>query len=125
MAYIYFCNNPKKRCTIGDCVCRALSMALNKSWDEVYIDLASEGFAVKDMPSANAVWSSYLFSKGFYKKSKFNQYSYSIEDFCAEHPYGTYVVCTGTHVVCCKDGSYFDTWNSGQEEVAFYFERED
>ena len=125
MAYIYFCNNPKKRCTIGDCVVRALSVALRKSWDDVYIDLVTEGFFIKDLPSANETWSSYLYSKGFTKKSIPNRYSYTIEDFCQEHPYGTYVIGTGSHAVAIVNGDYLDTWNSGQEEVAFYFERED
>ena len=124
MAYVYYCNNPKKRCTIGDCVCRSLSLALKKSWDEVYLDLVVEGYFAKDMPSANEIWSSYLYSKGFTKRSISNRYSYTIEDFCKEHPYGTYIVGTGSHVVTVIDSDYYDTWDSGQEEVAFYFERE-
>lgn len=125
MAHIYFCNNPRERCTIGDCVIRALSKALNKSWDDVYIDLASEGFFIKDMPSSNEVWGSYLYSKGFNKHSIPGRYSYTIEDFCMDHPYGVFVVGTGSHAVAVIQGNAYDTWNSSQEEVAFYWEREE
>ncbi len=125
MAYIYFCNNPRNRCTIGDCVIRALSVALDKPWDEIYIDLVTEGYYIKDLPSANAVWGSYLYSKGFTKKSIPNRYSYTVEEFCIDHPQGTYVVGTGTHAVAVVSGDIYDTWNSSEEDVSFYWERED
>lgn len=125
MAYVYYCNNPRNRCTIGDCVIRALSVALDKSWDEIYIDLTTEGFFIKDLPSSNEVWGSYLYSKGFTKRSIPNRYSYTVEDFCIDHPYGTYVVGTGTHAVAVVSGDILDTWNSSQEDVSFYWERED
>ena len=125
MAYVYFCNNPRNRCSIGDCVIRAVSLALDKSWDEVYIDLATEGFFIKDLFSANEVWGSYLYTKGFTKKSIPNRYSYTVEDFCIEHPEGVFVLGTGTHAVAVIDGNVYDTWNSSQEEVSFYWEREE
>lgn len=45
MAYIYFNNNPLGKST-GDCVIRAISIALNQSWDETYWDLCECGFTV-------------------------------------------------------------------------------
>lgn len=124
MSYKYFCNNPRQRCTIGDCVIRAISKALNKHWDEVYLDLVSEGFFMKDMPSSNEVWGSYLYSKGFHRHSIPDTFSYTVKDFCKDHPQGTYVIGTGTHAVCVKDGCFFDTWNSGDEQILYYWEDE-
>ena len=124
MAYVYFCNNPRNKCTIGDCVIRAVSAALNKSWDEVYIDLATEGFALKDMMSSNEVWGSYLYSHGF-RKSVPDRYMYSVGDFAINHPKGTYVIGTGTHAVAIINGTVKDTWDSRNEIIAYFWERED
>lgn len=104
---------------------RALSCAMNKSWDTVYIDLASEGFAMKDLPSSNEVWGGYLYYNGYRKHSVSDSYTYTIEQFADDHKYGTYVVGTGTHAVCVKNGNIYDTWNSENEVVSFYWERED
>lgn len=90
MAYIYFCNNPKNKCTIGDCVIRAISKALDATWESVYIDLVMEGYLACDMPSSNNVWGAYLYSKNFNKKM-IPHYGYTVKDFCAEHPVGTYI----------------------------------
>lgn len=125
MAYIYFCNNPRNKCIIGDCVIRAISCAMNKSWDTIYIDLCSEGFAMKDLPSANEVFGRYLYNNGFDKYSVSDRYLYTIKDFVHEHKVGTYLLGTGTHLVCAKNGDYLDTWDSGGEIVSFYWKRED
>lgn len=127
MAYIYFCNNPKNLCHIGDCVIRAISKALNISWETAYIDIAIQGYLSCDMPSSNNVWGSYLYSRGFRRHSIPDKYSYgyTIEDFCKDHPRGTYILCTGTHTVTAVDGNIFDTWNSLNEVPAFYWEREE
>lgn len=122
--YVYFCNNPKNRCELGDCVIRAISKALGLSWENVYIDLVVEGYLQCDMPNSNKVWGAYLYSKGFTKKPILD-YGYTVKDFCEEHPSGTYILGTGTHAVTVENGSYFDTWQCGDEVIVFYWERED
>ena len=37
---------------VGDCVVRSITKLLNKDWDSVYLMLAMQGYALKDMPSA-------------------------------------------------------------------------
>lgn len=66
--YIFFNNNPKGL-KIGDCVVRAISAALDQPWERTYVGLCVEGFMFRDMPNANAVWASYLHSKGFKRRS--------------------------------------------------------
>ena len=34
---------------------------------------------------------------------------------------GKYIVCTGTHTVCVINGSYYDSWDSGNEPIIFYY----
>ena len=122
--YEYFCNNPKKKCQIGDCVVRAISKALNLSWETVFIDLMMEAYSACDMPNSNNVWGTYLYLKGFTKRIIPYTYGYTIEDFCIDHPIGTFVVGSGTHAAAVIDGTLYDTWNSSQETIIFYWERE-
>lgn len=125
MAFILFKNNPRNR-NVGDCVIRAVSKALNIPWETAYIDMVMEGYAMADMPSSNSVLNAYLHSKGFRRYVIPNECEdcYSIRQFAEDHPYGTYIVCTGTHTVAVKDGCYFDSWDSGDETPLFYWKKE-
>ena len=120
----YFNPNPKNK-KVGDCVVRALCKALDQGWKETLLQLFTYAYYMADMPSSNAVWGSYLKNKGFVRLSIPNSCPdcYTIKDFCIDHPYGTYVVGTGTHTVCVKDGCYFDSWDSGDETPVFYYRR--
>ena len=57
-----------------------------------------------------------------YAAEKHGPDCYTIEDFCADHPMGLYVLGTGTHVVTVVDGNYYDTWRSGDEIPQYYWE---
>lgn len=126
MAFVETNKNPFNK-KVGDCVVRAIALVLNDDWDRIYIDLVLEGFALKDMPSANYVWGSYLHRWGFERKAIPNTCPkcYSVKQFCEDHPTGRYILATGTHVVAVSGGNYFDTWDSGDEVPVYYWERED
>lgn len=125
MAFIYDNPNPNNA-LVGDCVIRALSIALNKKWDDVYIDLSTNGFLLRDMPSSNRVWGDYLKTQG-YKSFIIPDtcpYCYTIKNFCADYPQGVYILATGTHVVAVINGDYYDTWDSGNETPLYYWKQE-
>lgn len=115
--------NPKGK-NVGDCTVRAISLATNQGWEKVYLDLCIQGYTMADMPSSNDVWGKYLMDKGWvYRRLQDTcPFCYTINDFCNDHPEGTFIVATGTHVVCVKDGRYLDTWDSGDKVPLFYFE---
>ena len=123
--YSHYNPNPRGN-RVGDCVVRAISKALNQSWEDTYIDLTIQGYLAKDLLSSNAVWHSYLKSKGFIRDIISNDCPecYTIEDFCNEHPKGTYIIGTGTHAVCVEDGCVFDTWNSSGEVPIYFYKKE-
>ena len=79
------------------------------------------------MPSSNSVWSNYLINDGYKRYAIPNTCPncYTVRDFCEDHPYGTYLLATGTHVVTCIDGDWLDTWDSGDETPVYYFTKED
>lgn len=112
---------------VGDCVVRALSKALGQDWEQTYIDLCVEGCLRCDMPSANAVWGAYLRRKGFEREIIPNTCPecYTVEDFCADHPNGTYILALDGHVVSVVDGQYYDTWQSGREVPIYYWHRKE
>ena len=112
---------------VGDCVVRALSKALGQKWEETYIDLSVEGLLMGDLPSANAVWGAYLRRNGYQRDIIPNDCPshYTVENFCNDHPYGTYILAISGHVVCVIDGKFYDSWNSGKEIPLYYWSREE
>lgn len=112
---------------VGDCVVRALSKALDRSWDEIYIGLCFQGFIMSDMPSSNAVWGTYLKRNGFSRSAISDDCPecYCINDFALEHPNGEYVVGTGTHAVAVVDGCVYDAWDCLEERPIYFYYRRD
>lgn len=121
--WIYFNSNPRKR-SVGDCAVRAVSRALDVSWKRAYSLLTEEGYAVCDMPSSDAVWGSVLRRHGFVKRAILDE-AYTARDFCIDYPQGVYVLAFGGHVATVVDGYLFDSWNSSNEVVQYYYELED
>ena len=124
MAYVYYNLNPNGK-SVGDCVIRAISKAMNYSWDQTYIELCVQGFLMKDLPDSNKVWDSYLRGCGFTRRviPDYCPDCYTVRDFCEDFPYGIFILATGSHVICVIDGDYYDLWNSGDEVPIYYYER--
>ena len=124
MAYQYFNPNPLKK-NVGDCVIRALAKALNVTWREAYIKLTLYGLEKCDIPSSNSLWGAFLKQHGFKSKIMPNSCPdcYTIRQFAFDHPKGTFVVASGSHTVTVIDGTWYDSWDSGDEVVAYYFEK--
>lgn len=123
--FIQYNPNPVAHKRVGDCVIRALSKALGQTWDETYVGIAVKGFSMGDMPSSNAVWGAYLkdhdFSRHAVPADRVD--GYTVADFAEDHPNGTYILAIDGHVVCVKDGEYYDTWESGHEIPVFYWSK--
>lgn len=126
MAWVEWNPNPIGK-HVGDCTVRAVAKATMQSWEDAYSGMALEGFLLSDMPSANNVWGAYLRRKGFKRHMIPDTCPdcYTVEDFCNEHPKGVYVVAVSSHVLTVIDGNYYDSWDSGQENPIYYFEREE
>ena len=126
MMYVFFNPNPERK-LVGDCVIRAISKLLNQSWERTYIDLVIQGYIMADMPSSDVVWQAYL------KRNGFNRYvipntcpdCYTVADFAADHPTGSYLLFVGQHVVTVVDGDYYDSWDSGYRVPIYYFTKQE
>lgn len=116
--------NPNPRgLSVGDCTIRAISIALDQSWDRTFWDLCDQGFEMCDMPSANHVWGEYLRDRGFIATPVREMGHFTVRDFCEEYPRGTYVLACDGHVVAVIDGHYLDTWDSGDVAPLYIWER--
>lgn len=123
--YIYFNNNPIRGNRVGDCTVRAISKATGQEWNHTYCALAAYGLSCKDMPSANNVWGKYLRDLGFRRYLiESEKHDYTVENFCEDHPEGTYILAIEGHVVCVVDGYYYDSWRSGSEIPIYFWSRE-
>lgn len=126
MAFYKTNPNPLKK-LVGDCTVRAVSIAMDKSWEDAYVQLCLTGMKMCDMPSSNDVWGTFLLDNGFSRHiiPDTCPSCYTVKQFCREHPVGTFVLGTGTHAICVIDGTVYDTWDSSDKVPLFYFEKEE
>ena len=121
-SWIYYNPSPTAR-NVGDCSVRAVAKALNTDWETAYALTALNGYLMGDMPSSDSVWGAVLRQHGFYRDALPNTCPecYTAEDFCRDHPHGTFVLAFGGHVATAQDGRLFDSWDSSREIPQFYW----
>lgn len=124
--WIKYNPNPTGR-LVGDCAVRAVARALEISWEDAYNMIASNGYAMGDMPSSDSVWGSVLRQHGFYRKAIPNSCPdcYTVSDFCMDNPVGTFVLGFGGHVATVVDGDLYDSWNSSMQIPVYVWYRKD
>lgn len=120
--YINLNLNPFHR-RADDCVIRAIAKILDKSWEEIYADLCLEGLRYYDMPSANHVWGSYLKKHGYKRHIVPDTcpQCYTVRQFTEDYPQGEYILAIHGHVVAVIDGNYYDSFDSGDCVVIYYW----
>ena len=114
MYYIEINNNPNN-VTTGDCAVRAISLALDKTWKEVYKELTKEGLKSGFIMNDKKNIENYLKQIGFVKEiiRRKDNTKYTVEEFCDElaKKDETYIVTITQHVTLIKNKTLFDTWN--------------
>ena len=124
--WIEYNPNPVGR-RVEDCSIRAISKALDVDWETAYALITTAGYNMGDMPHSNSVWGAVLRQNGFYRTAIPDTCPdcYTAEDFCHDHPRGTFVLGFGRHVATVKDGNLYDSWNSSREIPQYYWYRKD
>lgn len=117
------CNpNPVGKET-GDCVIRALAIATNRSWREVYWDLCDIGAKEGELPNANVIWGKFLKQHGgkqFLLPESCPE-CLTVEAFCERYPKGVFVIGTGEHAVTCIDSDWYDIFDSGRMTPTYFW----
>lgn len=111
-----------------DCAVRAVSAALDISWDEAFDLIAHNAKQMGSMMHRDAAWGSVLRQHGFKRAVIPNSCPdcYTAEDFCIDNPHGTYVLGFGTHTATVVDGGVLlDTWDSRDEVPIYVWYRKD
>lgn len=125
--YIPYNPNPAGRST-SDCVTRAISKLMDLDWDTAFLKLSLMAYAKKDNLEKKHVWGDFLRLNGYVKHHipDMCPECYTVKDFCYDHPYGRYLLRIddpyGRHVVTVVDGDYYDSWDSGNEVVEYYYD---
>lgn len=128
--------NPKNLKT-GDCVIRAISYALDKSWDEVYKDLCGLGLKMKRLPNEKKVYEKYLEQQGWSKAKQprytdgWNLLKYTLDGFRIqiasdfENYSDKIIVSLAKHLTVLEYNNItyeiVDTWDCGNKCVGNYW----
>lgn len=118
--YKYYNGNPCGK-TTGDCVIRAISIAENMPWRNVFLWLCVEGYDDCTFGDVNQTWERYLKYLGYQRHELPNVTGYTVSKFADEHKDGTFVVGTGSHAIAVVDGDIIDSWDSSNEIPLYYF----
>ena len=114
LTFIYTNPNPVGRKTT-DCVIRSLSIAFDKSWDMVFDELVRLAQKMKCTPTSKEVYEEYLSNYPtmdvFYMKGK-SKKRLKVKEVINSKM----CICrVAHHLVACKGGDYFDTFDSGEK----------
>lgn len=130
--------NPRNRIA-GDCVIRAISTALQQSWEQTVRELTEVGIKHGLVCNEQACYDKYLKSKGWVKckqPRKYDNTKYTGKEFCRElvrYDSEIYsgddmlhiVAHIGTHhVVAIMSGQVWDTWDSTSGAIGVYWVKE-
>lgn len=109
---------------VEDCAIRAVAVAMDIPWDDAFDLIADSAKAMGGVMHLNAAFGAVLRQNGFRRYIIPNHCPdcYSIKDFCRDHPEGTFVVGTDSHVVAVINGNYIDSFNSGDLIAIYYWE---
>lgn len=117
------CNPNPLHKEVPDCVVRAICIATNRPWLDIYDRLCDVGREECNMPSADSVWGKFLYRLGFapFLLPESCPECVTVRMFCNMYPRGTYIIGTGSHAVAVINGNYYDSWDSGDQAPSFFW----
>ncbi len=120
--WIYANPNPEQK-DVPDCVIRAICIALNKPWEEVFNALSEVALEHHSITSDDHIWGRYLWELGFvpFVLPESCPRCVTVDAFARIFNRGTYIIGTGYHAIAVVDGNYYDTWDSGGVVPTFFW----
>ena len=119
--------NPKQK-KACDCVIRAIALAENKDWYEVYDGLYEIGRKKCDILNSKKVYEAYLKQNGWIKQKmpkKDNGKRYTINEFFdyykKVYKNETVIVTVANHMTCIKNNVLYDSWNCSHKSIGNYW----
>lgn len=111
--FVYYNRNPNGD-TIGDCVCRAISLAMNLPYEIVdeKLELTAN---LLDCDSPICVCCYDFLLSDVFKLRKVQGEDLTVGEFADLHPYGIFLVRVPEHLTCIIDNTVFDIWDCRNE----------
>ena len=129
MSYKYYQPNKKDlKDTTGDCVVRALTKVMEKTWLEVFDELIPYARELQTMPSDKKCYKVYLENNGFEYSGISNKKGSkrpTVKSFAQNNKSGTFCLRVAGHIVAVVDGTYYDTWDSGECCLYGYWKKQE
>ena len=123
--YKYYQPNKKDiKDKYGDCVFRALTKVLGKTWLDIFDDLTPIAREMQCPMTWKNAYELYLQNNGFKYTGVTNKKGSTrptVQTFAEKHKQGTYFLRVAHHVVACVDGYYYDTLDSGYKSLYGYW----
>ncbi len=125
--HAFYNPNPSKKTDVEDCVVRAYCKAFDAEWGDMVV--LSTLFAMKDsrLLNDNKVIPKFLEYVGCVRhtvratKGSKRPTADSLSRK-RENKDKTFVCSVASHVVTVKNGKYYDTWDSGEKGIYYYYE---
>lgn len=117
--YTYTNPNPL-RYKAGDCVIRAIAIAFDKNWYDVYDELTALGREMADLPNVSQVYSTYIEQHGGIKISPFKELEGGRKRLTAKDlakTKGTFIISTAHHLATVRGHRLRDTWDSSDKSA--------
>ena len=110
-----------------DCTVRSICAATDKSWREVYKLLSDVGLKEYVMPNDMIAYIKVISSLGFKSVKKCKKGQTKVKDIAnrSKKENKVFLCKVKNHVVCCKNGDILDTWDSSEQLVTQYWEKQE
>lgn len=119
----YYNNNPNKYKT-SDCVVRAISVALDKSWENILSDLTLYALKYKYFINCQELYEIYLKDNGW-KKNKYphkrNGNKYLLGEWLKSFGKEAIVTIDEDHLTYVNNHIVYDIWNCTDNEVGVFW----
>lgn len=114
-SYEFFNINPLNRIE-EDCVCRAISLAL----EEDYYTIEKKLYLIAELFECErlCVCCYRFLLDNVYNLMRYEDYKgMYIKDFASINPYGTFLIRIDGHLTCLIDGVIYDLWDCLEEKI--------
>ena len=98
---------------VGDCVTRAIALAMDMDYFDVSEDLVLSARQLNCDKLYVCYYSNLL--NNIYDLEPVECEGYTVNEFADLHPYGSYIIRMDSHLSCLIDGCVYDIWDCRNE----------
>ena len=128
MSYKYFASQKKKN--VADCSVRSMMAAEGMTWEQAYNELCAMGLKKLRMPNELETIQACLKTHGYEPEkapmkdtADGHKKRYTVKEFAKANKKATCILSLSGHVVCIKNGNWYDTWDCADMKVFKVFRK--